>query len=121
MAASFDGGLPPGVFSVFTLPAELLRPGTNLLAVEVHQRGSISSDIVFGMAMMLALPDAGPAAIRREPVSLVAVEGDAVTLDAAVAGTQPLTLQWFRNGVAVPGVTNLFLTFSNASRGDRGL
>ncbi len=33
------------------LPAALLQTGTNLLAVEVHQSGATSSDIVFGMSL----------------------------------------------------------------------
>src|SRR5207237_9348376 len=36
---------------VFTIPAANLVAGTNLLAVEVHQTGTSSSDIVFGTAL----------------------------------------------------------------------
>jgi len=34
------------------VPISLLQPGTNLLAVEVHQRGPTSSDIVFGLQLV---------------------------------------------------------------------
>jgi hypothetical protein len=41
-----DHGLEP-----LTLAAEYLAPGTNVLAVEVHQGGSSSSDVIFGLTL----------------------------------------------------------------------
>jgi len=35
----------------FILPAELFQPGDNVMAVEVHQTGASSSDIVFGLQL----------------------------------------------------------------------
>ncbi|MBI2949442.1 MAG: lamin tail domain-containing protein, partial [Verrucomicrobia bacterium] len=43
--------LGDAVLRVFTLPADQLRPGANLLAVEVHQINATSSDVVFGLKM----------------------------------------------------------------------
>jgi len=40
--------------NVFPVDASLLDPGTNVLAVELHQNGTNSSDIVFGMRMKVA-------------------------------------------------------------------
>ena len=53
---SFGGGAIGGsteatVDELFTIPAALLPPGTNVIAVEVHQNGSGSSDIVWGLAL----------------------------------------------------------------------
>ncbi|MDB6034948.1 MAG: hypothetical protein JWM16_5286 [Verrucomicrobiales bacterium] len=39
---------------VFTMPADALVPGDNVLAVEVHQSTTNSSDIVFGMSLTAA-------------------------------------------------------------------
>jgi len=39
---------------VFPVDASLLDPGTNVLAVELHQNGTNSSDLVFGMRMKIA-------------------------------------------------------------------
>ncbi|MCX7819009.1 MAG: lamin tail domain-containing protein [Kiritimatiellae bacterium] len=36
----------------FDLPAELLVPGTNFVAVEVHQNATNSSDVAFGLALV---------------------------------------------------------------------
>jgi hypothetical protein len=40
-----------GQTEVLTLPIDPLVPGENVLAVEVHQSGSSSTDVVFGMAL----------------------------------------------------------------------
>lgn len=42
-----DEGRP----EVLEFPSDALRPGTNVLAVEVHQSGSSSTDVVFGLAL----------------------------------------------------------------------
>ena len=39
------------VDELFTIPAALLRPGLNFIAVEVHQVNATSSDIVWGLAV----------------------------------------------------------------------
>lgn len=38
-------------YETFTIPPNLLRPGTNFLAVEVHQSSASSSDMVFGLEL----------------------------------------------------------------------
>jgi len=119
-ASDSNGGLPEGSFGVDVFSVEALRMGDNLLAVEVHQAFSGSVDVAFGLALGLALPDLGPPAVRREPVPRVVLEGATVILDAAVAGTQPLALQWFRNGAPLSGATNLSLVLSNVSLIERG-
>ena len=56
----------------FLIPEALLRQGTNLLAVEVHQNGGSSSDIVFGAELIATVPTGGgggaPAFTRVERV-----------------------------------------------------
>ncbi len=53
---SFGGGAPGAgadadADETFTIPAATLHPGTNLIAVEVHQINNASSDIVWGLAL----------------------------------------------------------------------
>ncbi|MDH7503422.1 MAG: lamin tail domain-containing protein, partial [Verrucomicrobiota bacterium] len=63
---SFTTGQPPGgdatAPDVFTLPASLFLPGTNLLAVEVHQNQPNSSDITFGLQLTAELQGTASAA-----------------------------------------------------------
>jgi hypothetical protein len=72
-----------------TLPANLLRPGTNVLAVQVHQNNLGSSDIVFGAQLDIvggSVPGLTPGAPNNAAGSLP--EFPAVYLNefAAVAG-----------------------------------
>ncbi len=73
-----------------SLPANLLRPGTNVLAVQVHQNNLGSSDIVFGAQLDIvggSVPGLTPGAPNNAAGSLP--EFPAVFLNefAAVAGT----------------------------------
>lgn len=53
--STFANNLPPGDDATspdtFTIPASMFQMGTNVIAVEVHQRNASSSDIVFGLAL----------------------------------------------------------------------
>ena len=59
---TFATGQPPGgdatAPDVFALPASLFPPGTNLIAVEVHQNQANSSDITFGLRLVANAPSA---------------------------------------------------------------
>jgi len=63
---TFTTSQPPGgdatAPDVFTLPAQLFPPGTNLLAVEVHQNQPNSSDITFGLQLTAELQGTASAA-----------------------------------------------------------
>jgi hypothetical protein len=50
-AASTIGGSAESVFNVFSIPATALQDGTNVIAVEIHQRGGGSSDISFDASL----------------------------------------------------------------------
>jgi glucose/arabinose dehydrogenase/mono/diheme cytochrome c family protein len=59
-------------WDVFTLsPAQLagvLVPGTNTLAVEVHQNNATSSDMVFALSLTASVPDPNPPSTVRMPL-----------------------------------------------------
>jgi len=52
---------------------------------------------------------------NRVPATGILEPGTSVTVSATVTGTGPITLQWYRNEVAVPGATNLNYTFQATS------
>ena len=62
---------------------------------------------------------AGPEFLAQ-PTSLSVTQGVSVTFRANVRGLAPLTYQWKRNGVNVPGATNLNLTLPSVSGADAG-
>jgi hypothetical protein len=55
-AATFATGGTEGTLEVANLPVNLLRQGANQLAVEVHQSGAASSDVMFGMKLVAIRP-----------------------------------------------------------------
>lgn len=65
----------------------------------------------FGAALFVN----SPPFITAGPVSQILPPGTNVTLSVVVEGSGPLSFQWRRNGLAVPGATSSTLTLSNLS------
>jgi hypothetical protein len=101
-----------GVFELLALDTSALRQGTNVLAVEVHQTSTTSSDVVFGMALFATVtPAAGytRVTITNQPKSVVCPLGSTATFSVGASGTDP-RYQWRTNNVAIPGATNASFT-----------
>jgi len=62
----------------------------------------------------------GPPAMDLQPQDVTAHAGDIVTFCSTATGTAPLGYQWFKDGVAVAGGTNAWLTVSPAQATDNG-
>ncbi|MDO9017444.1 MAG: metallophosphoesterase [Myxococcales bacterium] len=78
LAAETVGGLAEDAFEEVMLDPALLREGTNVVAVEVHQATVDSSDLGFDLALIGYRADAGPAP-GGDPVLLAA--GDIARCD----------------------------------------
>ena len=61
-----------------------------------------------------------PPAISTQPVAVAGCEGTVASLSVAATGTAPLTFQWKRDGVDVPGATSSTLSFASLSAADAG-
>lgn len=59
--------------------------------------------------------------LHRQPLSQTAARGDAVTFNATHFSRLPVTWQWRRNGVDVPGATHATLTLLDLEPDDAGL
>ena len=59
-------------------------------------------------------------AITTQPVAQVANVGGNVTLSVTATGTAPLSYQWFKDGVAIPGATAATLALTNVQGSDSG-
>lgn len=76
---------------------------------------------------LLALPalllgqGALPPVIVTEPVGFTAYIGEPATLTAVVNGTDPISLQWYKNSVAIGGATNSTLTLPSVVDADAGI
>lgn len=84
-------------------------------AVATNSAGSVASN----SAVLTVMPPAvGAPAFTTQPLSQSALAGTSVTLTAAATGSPAPTLQWFKNGVLIPGATGTSLTLANLQASD---
>jgi len=97
-----------GDVSLVTEPLDpnLLRMGSNVFAVELHQAQTVDPDYVFGMELEAKVESfaVGPVIILAGPSSQTVVEGDPVTFKVSQVGGA--TFQWQSNNVNIAGATN---------------
>jgi Immunoglobulin I-set domain len=96
---------------VLTLPATNLMSGTNVLAVELHQGLSTSSDAIF--ALNLTAKILAPIVITSQPGDQTVTIGSPASFSVGVSGSDPL-YRWHKNGIPVAGATSATLTISNS-------
>ncbi len=77
---------------------------------DFNHAGNISGFIITDKPVVTMSP---------QPVPAVA-PGDSINLSAYAIGVPPLSLQWRRNGTAIPGATNLSYGFSNITAASGG-
>jgi len=78
------------------------------------------SAIASGEDFALALVGTGALRIMREPMDIRVHVGEGARFVAQASGPGPLTYQWYRDGVAVPGATNRFLRLTSVRLEDAG-
>ena len=93
--------------------------GTNLLAVEVHQSSTNSSDIVFGLDLQIE-QTLVPPLITNEPGDQVVMVGDSAAFNVVAGGTPPLTFEWHHNGEKVSGGASPAIAVTNSTATDAG-
>jgi hypothetical protein len=97
-----------------------LLPGTNVLAVEVHQQSPTSPDVVFG-SILRAYPAAEtPVQIVSQPQHTSVPPDFPSALAPEVWGSYPIAFQWFKDGIPLSGETNRILVIPQTAPGDIG-
>ncbi len=105
-----------------TLTPSLLRTGTNVVAVEIHQEQGNSSDLSFDFELRaVGLSITGPPRVATQPRSQTVRAGGSVNFSVVAAGELPLGYQWRLNGTNLPGATAPGLALSNVQPGDSGV
>jgi hypothetical protein len=61
-----------------------------------------------------------PPSVVRQPIGGTVVRGQTVELAVELAGTQPLSCAWWKDGVALPGATGVVHAFAGAGLADTG-
>jgi len=116
-AASFSGAGPTTEGQLDVVPlSNFLRTGLNTIAVEVHQQGAGSSDIMFGMKLVTISPQS--LTITNQPDSQTVSAGDPVTFTVGVSGG-PAVYRWQKDGVNLTSTSDT-LVIANAQLANAG-
>lgn len=98
-------------YDIFAIPEDALVQGDNVMAVEVHQANSASSDMVF-QTELWAGPGAPPV-IGTQPEGATVYPGTNITLSVSLANPVYAGFQWFQNGSPLAAATNKDLILTN--------
>lgn len=94
-----------GAFSDFLIESGFAE-GTNTLEFVVNNAGEAANPGGLRVEMIGTVELAGePPRVVTQPVGATVLVGDSLTLTVVADGTPPLTYQWKRNTVDVPGAT----------------
>jgi hypothetical protein len=108
------------LYDVFTIPVSRLLPGTNVMAVELHQGTTTSADSVFSMTLTATVPAPSLLTITNQPQDVAIEEVKTARFFVGVSGVRA-RYQWYQQGVgAIPGATLNTLTLTNTSTNDNG-
>ncbi|MCX8157225.1 MAG: lamin tail domain-containing protein [Verrucomicrobiae bacterium] len=136
-ARLYVNGVLRGVNSSFTYtPAAIGATFNNWLGRSQYNdpwfNGSIDEFRVYDVAITEAevqqnyllgpevSPQSGPVTITTAPSNTTVNEGQPVTFRVAYVGQRPIRVQWYRDGVAIPGATNLSLRLAQTRPQDDG-
>lgn len=113
------GTIGEAVVTVMDLPVEMLRLGTNWLAVEVHQATSSSSDLVMGLSVEATPVPPTPLTITHQPADSMVNEYQPATFAVGVEGIGA-HYQWLKDGDPIGGAQDPELTLAQARLADAG-
>jgi hypothetical protein len=100
LATNYNGGAAPpdNTIDRTNLSRSFLLPGTNIVAVEIHQQALTSSDISFDFGLTGNVTAAtSPPIITRSPTNQTVMTGGATVFTVEATGAAPLAYQWWHN------------------------
>ena len=113
------GGADESTFYPASVNPGYLVPGTNVIAVEIHQSGGTSSDISFDFDLTGVQSFIAPY-ITTQPQSQTVSEGSSASFSIISSGTPPFLYQWRINNTNLPNETNSVLAFPSAQHPQAG-
>jgi hypothetical protein len=125
LATNYNGGAAPpdNTIDQTNLSTSLLVPGTNIVAVEIHQQALTSSDVSFDFALTGNLQTAtSPPIITRSPTNQTVTTGGTAVFSLDATGGAPLAYQWWHNQSQLIDYTiGPVLTLTNVTAADAGV
>ena len=97
--------------------------GTNVFAVEVHQQGAASGDVVMGVELSLSaasvvIPSPQTVQLTCQPQSRTNLVGTTASFSVCAAGSAPIFYQWRKGGVNIANATNNILLLNSVQFSD---
>jgi hypothetical protein len=116
--------IPEPSILMTNITANLIQ-GDNVLAVQLQQHGTGSSDDVFGMWMWGVTPFPPTNRVDTQPTNRIVLQSRPTTLSAVIDGSPTPTYQWYKDGAPIdpavnPTATNANLVISQMSAADAG-
>ncbi len=115
---------PVGHPDVFGIDGSGLEPaaiGDNILEVETHQAPASSADMVFGLSLTASTHYSVLNASTNLPADQTVLAGQPVTFTSDIAGSGPLTYQWFFNSTnSIAGANGPSYTIPSILTNDAG-
>ena len=109
--------IPGATLASYTTPsASLSDNGSTYLVNVTNNEGSVISD---SATLTVILPSTAPT-ITTQPLDQTVTAGQIVTFTVAAIGTAPLSYQWQKNGVNIPGATSSMYTTPATTMLDNG-
>lgn len=88
---------------------------------QFEQSVAISGDVIFvGPDNIFEQPAVGPS-IKHHPAALSVRNGERVEFGVFAVGSRPLSIQWFKDGVEIPGATGATFEIPSVTPGDPAL
>jgi hypothetical protein len=125
LAVASVGGADESTFFSADVPPGLLVNGQNVLAVEIHQNATPSSDLSFDLELVAqtsTVTNGVRPRIVTQPQSQTVPAGSTVSFNVVATGTPPLIYVWFFEGHVGPlrVSTNNVLTLFNVQTNQAG-
>ena len=98
-----------------------LVTGENVLAVELHQTSSTSSDVAFATALRAVIPFAPVIFDTSAPADRAVIQNRSTTLSVRGDGSPRPTYQWYHDGSPIGGATSNSYTIASMQSADAGI
>jgi len=97
-----------------------IPPGHQILSWSYTKNASGSAGADAGWVDQVHFEPTISLVIERQPMDTVVNAGESVNFEVEASGDEPITYQWFKDGIQIPGATNNTYTINNVTTQDQG-